>query len=394
MTHDCEACRQVISQSSKYVVCCSCMHHYHPECVKVKYTTLSKSEILRWTCPTCKSKVPKTDNTHTPVRQQASTSIAVPAEPHSSRGNVTLRPQNIEIEKRSKSHSPTSNDKALQDPHGDALAALTREIRLLRDDMVEIKSHLSSLSTCVANCASRLDEYDSKLAWSQAKISTLEKNELENVLLRQRIDQLEEKLSGQTQSVLRNEIELQGINEHTNENLFHIVKLVAIKIGMELPESEVDDVLRVGPRRPESSHPRPVVLRFVRHMKRQEFLKAARIRRNITTEDIEVAGRRNKIFLNERLTKEKRQLFREARLLKSAQGYKHCWTTNGNIFIRKKERGPVIAIRNSADLDGAEKRDQASVAALCISPELAPGLPTNEFSAVDSSACETFTVVD
>ncbi|KAI8426723.1 hypothetical protein MSG28_014425 [Choristoneura fumiferana] len=47
-----------------------------------------------------------------------------------------------------------------------------------------------------------------------------------------------------------------------------------------------------------------------------------------------------------------------SRLLKSTQGYKYCWATNGNIFIRKREGGPVIAIRGTADLDRTRGLDQ------------------------------------
>ncbi|XP_073967506.1 uncharacterized protein [Choristoneura fumiferana] len=340
----CAGCRKPIT-TSQQMLCSICEVHYHPECVNVNYGGMSRSAVLGWSCPSCRSKVPKTDNSNTPARPQA----ALASSTESLRANVTLRPQNRESEKRSQSPASTTD--------GGALTALTMEIKLLREDMGELKNHIKHLTSCMENCVARLDDCDKRLACSDAKIRALEERDLEGSLLRQGVVQLEERFNAQAQYGMQNEIEVQGINEHTNENLFHIIKVAATKIGMELDETDVDDVSRVGPNRgsgsqlSEPSAPRPVVLRFVRHMKRQEFLKAAKYRRNITTEDIEVSGRRNKIFFNEMLTKENRWLFRRARQEKSTQGFKYCWTSNGHIFIRKRKGGPAIAIQGASDLD-------------------------------------------
>lgn len=368
--------------------CSTCKAGYHPECVNKDFRSLPKSEIQSWTCPSCQSKVPKTDNTLTPVRQQAPPANGA-ADLHSSKTNVTLRPQNRELDKRSLPQSPT--------PEYEALAALTKEIKLLRDDMVEVKTHLKSLSLCVENCGVRLNEFDKKLASSDDKIRTLEDREIENALLHQKVSQLEDRLSSLDQNTVRNEIEIQGVNEHANENLFHTIKVTAMKIGVVLSEADIDDVSRVGPRRGADTQnsglslPRPVVLRFVRHMKREEFLKAAKARRNITTDDIEVEGRKNRLFFNDRLTKENRQLFRQARLLKSSRGYKYCWTSNGRIFIRKRDGGPVIAIRGAADLDRTRETDHASSLQTLVSQASSdPSIQSDSRPATDTSTCEMF----
>lgn len=368
MANNCAACCKLIS-CAQYLTCSSCIKSsYHTECVNIDYGNLSKNEILKWICPLCQSKIPKTDNTLTPVRQQGQATVggAVAA-----KTNVTLRPQNREPEKRSRTQTPTAQPPAAPPLDNDALAALLKEIKLLRDDMVEVKDHLRNLTSCVASCAARLDEYDNRLASSEAKIRALEIRDLENAVLHQRVSQLEDRINMQGQNSIRNEIEIQGVNEHVNENLFHVMKVTATKIGIELSDMDIDDVSRVGPRRGAgsvSSSPRPVVLRFVRHTQRQEFLKAAKLRRGITSADIEVTGPSNKLFFNERLTKENRSLFRQARLQKSAHRYSYCWTSNGRIFIRKYEGGPVIAIRGTADLERIKQADHGINSATPGSP--------------------------
>lgn len=351
MVSSCAACRNEIT--SHKLKCSSCGVNYHPECVNIlDFRKLSKDVVMGWKCPACQSKVPKKDNSDTPVR---SSTAASGAAADTSKSNVTLRAQNRAPDKRSQSQVST--------PDNDPLTALTREIRLLREDMTEVKTHLKNLTSCVTLCTSRLDDLEGKLISSDARIRALEGKEAENVLLHRRVIQLEEQLNFQAQTSLRNEIEILGINEQPNENLAHIVHVIATKIGVTLAEADVDDVLRVGPRRfasdatADAPLPRPVVLRFVRRLKRKEFLRAAKSRRSITSADIEVAGRARKLFINERLTKTNRYLFRQARQLKARQGYKYCWTNDGHILIRKKEHSPVITIQRAADIDRASEAE-------------------------------------
>lgn len=359
MAVNCAACRDEMKTTQK-INCSACNVSYHPECVNlIDFHKLSSNVILGWKCPACQNKMPKKDNSNTPVRSSAPASGAPD---DASRSNVTLRAQNRPADKRSQSKVST--------PDNDPLTALTREIRLLRDDMTEVKKHLKNITNCVAQCTSRLDDFEAKFTCFDARIRALEEKELENALLHERVYQLEEQLNFQAQISVRNEIEILGINEHPNENLAHVARVVAAKIGVKLDEADIDDILRVGPRRGAggtaangtesgASFPRPVVLRFVRRMKRKEFLKSAKSRRNITSTDIEVAGQTRKLFINERLTKKNRYLFRQARQQKSTQGYMHCWTNDGHILIRKKEGSPVIQIQRAADLDKILKADLA-----------------------------------
>uniref|UniRef100_A0A2A4IZJ0 FP protein C-terminal domain-containing protein n=1 Tax=Heliothis virescens TaxID=7102 RepID=A0A2A4IZJ0_HELVI len=130
---------------------------------------------------------------------------------------------------------------------------------------------------------------------------------------------------------------------------------MAQKIGVPLGENDLDCITRVGPRQQRSASnteiaPRQLVVRFVRRYKRNEFMQALKTRRNLTSTDIEIEGPTRKLYCNERLTRENRQLFRACRTSAKENGYKFCWTKNGSIYIRKQEGNPTIQIRNSDDL--------------------------------------------
>lgn len=224
--------------------------------------------------------------------------------------------------------------------------------------MYEIKEQLKNLTISASQCSARLDMLEAGLARSEAQITRIENQECETAFLKQRVTDLEEQLNSQEQQSLRNELEILGLPETPNENPHHLVLIMASKIGVSINENDLDFVARVGsrkdsgiPARVESTHTRPLVVKFTRNNKRNEFLKAGRSRRNLSSADLEVAGPPRKLFFNERLTKLNRALFRDARAHKERAGFKFCWTSNGIILVRKREGTKPIVIRRASDLN-------------------------------------------
>lgn len=341
MAKNCAACRKAIT-TTNCIECFKCKEAYHLLCVNIK----EKSTILDWICPGCQCRLAKKGNLDSPARASLTAD--------DSNDKVTLRPQNRKV--------PSPCNSGTGSHELDAITTLTSEIRLLRKDMGEMKQHLKSLSDCVTKCCSSLDEFEARLVKTESKIKALEKQDIEIFHLKQRVNQLEEQLNNQAQSKAQNEIEILGINEMPKENVIHIALCVAMKIGIKLKEEDLDLVTRAGPRRQSGEYdpkepvsrtpkPRPLIIRVLRRQKCDEFLKAAKSRRNLTTADIDVAGPAQKFFINERLTKANRLLFRDARIRSRKAGYKYCWTRSGSIFIRKDQGSNAIAIRRPADLD-------------------------------------------
>ena len=144
---------------------------------------------------------------------------------------------------------------------------------------------------------------------------SLQNAELEIASLRPTVGSLQQLQAIREQDTMKNDLEIVGIPEHENENLTHIVLTTSQKIGVELCETDIAEITRAGPKRNsrQTLSPRPIVLRLLRKQKRDDMVRAAKARRNITTENA-VGGEPKAIFINERLTKENRRLFREARI--------------------------------------------------------------------------------
>ncbi|KAL4702898.1 hypothetical protein ACJJTC_016342 [Scirpophaga incertulas] len=116
--------------------------------------------------------------------------------------------------------------------------------------------------------------------------------------------------------LLQNDVEITGVEEQKSEGLSHVVFTLANKLGEKLEQQDVVSAVRIG--RMESGgetagRPRPIVVRLVRRVVRDDLLRAARVRRGATTEGTGVPGAPRRFCINERLTRSNRLLFRRAR---------------------------------------------------------------------------------
>ncbi|XP_028042639.1 uncharacterized protein LOC114252347 [Bombyx mandarina] len=205
-----------------------------------------------------------------------------------------------------------------------------------------------------------MEELMAKIEANDTRMKYLEKRDLEFTNLKSAVSQIQSDINKQAQNILLNEIELIGIPESPAENLQHTFQLATKKLGVELDEKDVDWITRVGPRRSavppsltelQNRMPRPIVVRLLRRSKRDEILKASKSRRNIKSNDLDAPGTPQNIYFNERLTKENRILFRDARNRAKKEGYAYCWCNRGAIYVRRREGNAAVQLRSQSDLD-------------------------------------------
>ncbi|KAM3959804.1 RNA polymerase I subunit Rpl135 [Aphomia sociella] len=294
-------------------------------CINVSNINAERRRI--WKCPDCCAVQKKGgDNSLTPVRACSD--------------SVTVR----------KKTESTESD----------ISSLTEQLRLLTVEFSAVKSKLDDVTQSLVYSNERMEEVMLKWAVTEERLRCLEKRDDEIESLRATVTQLQKDLRAQGQQNLRNEIEIVGIPESPSENLHHTILVAARKVGLRLEDSDLDWVARVGPRRspvttalPEDGArmPRPVVVRLLQRSKRDEFLKAAKSRKNLSNTDLDVPGNLRKVFFNERLTKELRTLFRDTRSRAKQHGYAFCWCTHGVIYIRQREGKGALPVSSYQVLD-------------------------------------------
>ncbi|XP_059050836.1 uncharacterized protein LOC131845761 [Achroia grisella] len=335
MATSCSGCNKNI-HSLSYMECHKCHCLYDLICLNIteeqfnKFTQNYKNE---WFCPSCLCLMPKSDNTSTPVRSSAM-----------SLHDTFSISQNVNTTRGSKLRGEGTNVQT-----DFSVADLFSEIRRLRDEVYEARQEIKAQSAALSKT---LDERLIDCA------RICQDKDLEIAALKTSVGQLQQLVTAQDQNLIKNELEIIGIPEEDNENLPHIVLLASQKIGVSLTEADLDEVGRVGPKRskdaksPSSvvSRSRPIVVKLLRRQKRDELVRAARSRKNVTTEMI-TPSPAQKFYINERLTRANRDLFREARSRAQKQKFRFCWVRHGGIYIKENENKQAIRIFSYQDLD-------------------------------------------
>lgn len=234
------------------------------------------------------------------------------------------------------------------------------ELRLLRDELRAYRAdHLKEVAEMQASlkaCNERIDALWTRMdAFETVSLNKPLSGHLE---VEEVVAQLRGELNEREQELLANDIEIANLPENNGENPIHIVQLIATKLGVCIDERDIVSAERMGGRHinaasPEGtteSRPRPIIVRLTRRSIRDDLLKNARVRRGADTADLNMNGPKKRFYLNERLTKFNRQLFRKARVAGEQHGWKYVWTQRGRILARIKNGESACPIRSEADL--------------------------------------------
>lgn len=336
----CGACGKFLS-AAEAVNCSKCRCWYHRGCVGVK----SAGPITTpWHCPECEKKVVRGDRTETPVRARAPAPTAheeslvnlMDTSPINSTALDATLELNLDIYRAELSQFKE-----------EFLKVVRNEFQLLRDDLADLRASLNSTNDKLNNL--------------QERVSVLESNNIQPMAsteVKDLITQLRSDINERDQELLANDVQISNIPEVSGENPVHTVTLIASKIGVQLQARDIVSAERVGGRRisatqavaPVVTRPRFIVVRLARRDLRDELLEAARVRRGMTTAELGLPGTATRFYVNERLTKVNRELFRSAREAGSRLGWQFVWAKRGRILARHKPGDSTCHIRCEADI--------------------------------------------
>lgn len=364
----CAGCRNPLAKR-EFIQCSICKGRYDAECanLNIKIFNLSDRKNL-WKCPECTSKRPKKGNVNTPVRS-AAIDVTTGNEPRYSEvvedtvhdeENITLRSKSTRarIPSVSNSDSPHTDTDSNNHEYTGLHDTTVKDLKIYMKELLHTQT--ASIKDAIAGLTSVIEAQNSRIEQLEARITALEskssKEQQPNTsAIENAIKQLQADNAERDQACLLNDLEIVGCAEVANENCVHLAMAIAKKISVDLDEKDIVSVNRVGQERPtglsdEQARPRPLVLRLARRATREALLQAARLRRNLNSEGLEIPEPIRNLYINERLTKHNRILFQKTRAKAKEMKYKYVWTRDGKIFIRKEDGHTRHRISTEIDL--------------------------------------------
>lgn len=301
----CSVCDTAVTTRSK-VTCSECKNSCHPNCVN-----MTKAEIdciihekQIWRCPPCSK-----------IRRQSMKAVTDAEE-----GNPTISQVIFMLDEASKDRKRMESDFNKAFEFADRK---TDEQKLL------IANQTEELKKCM-------------------KIIEDLKNENNNLV--KKVKDLELRLDDVEQYSRSNNIEILGVPEEKNEDVFETVKKVCTALDVHVERNNIDVCHRL--KKPQDSHwPATIIVRFVQRDLKNQVLSKRRVKRNFSTLHCGYQSTSAPIYINENLCFGRKKLYKAAREAKKDKNYTFLWVRNGNILMRESEESPVKRITCLEDLE-------------------------------------------
>lgn len=237
----------------------------------------------------------------------------------------------------------------------DSVLSEIREIKkqlsglpVLLSDIKTIKEELNNLKqSCEFNHA-KLEDFNNRLSEVEIKMKEFEVQQVAIDTLTNDVAKLQHDLLVSDQRLRVNNVEIKGVPQQKNENLFKILEKIRDCVNSSFPDSQVNYISRIPSH---NSSEKPIIVSFINRYIKEEFLAAARGRKNLTASDIGFKNNQQKVFLNDHLNADVKKLLNKTKVMAKEKDYKYVWVKFCKIHIRKTDSSAVFIINKESDLN-------------------------------------------
>lgn len=338
-------------EGEEYATCVSCKHRYHLNCLAVSNITIDSKRLSSWPCPECVNNGPKpTKHDSTPARNFNTT-----------RGNKRPAVGSPEVAVAADA-AATSLEKVraiVQEVVNSEFSSMLTQLNItmtstINKQLEPIKQTMGEIQASMTFMNSRFDDIEAEQTEAKKTMSDLKS---ENLKMKTDIVDLNHRLSSLEQQARANNLEIQCVPEHKQENLLTIVNTLAGAVGYSLSENNILRCARIAKINMESSRPRSIILQLATPKMRNELL-AATISYNkdnkhdkLNSTHLGFAGEKSPIYVVEHLSPANKALHAAARRRAKEQRYKYVWVRDGRVYARKSDNSEYIYVRNMDTLN-------------------------------------------
>lgn len=153
-----------------------------------------------------------------------------------------------------------------------------------------------------------------------------------NIFLEKYKKSLEERIRLLEQKEFDLDIELANVETKEGENVTMIVQRIAKEL--KLNEDDITTAWRIKSKNKNNNKPKPIIVSFRSKEARYKWLKSKK--EILSNNAISNSNNGQRIYINERITRQTRQLFWSTKLQLKDE-YQFIWIQNGKVLLRKSE---------------------------------------------------------
>jgi hypothetical protein len=238
----------------------------------------------------------------------------------------------------------------LKSLHSDNLRIHT-SISELKTQQQEVLAEFNEMKTTIEYVTDKQRDQEKQVADLTSKLSELEHKHTDYESLQNKYETLQSELDRQQQYARILNLEITGMPESKSENLSIIVINIAKHAGVEITYNDIDHVNRVRPMTQREGRPRAIIVKLKNRAHKNNILAGLRKTRGVSTTDIGLQGETRKLFVNDHLTPNKKQVLMKCKATANLRGYEHVWVRDCNIYARKSDGAPVVQLESLKDIN-------------------------------------------
>lgn len=230
----------------------------------------------------------------------------------------------------------------------------------LTTEIAELKIQTTKIQKSNDSIATSMEFFNKKYEEIVSGLDKLQKERQEN---RHCLEKLERKVQDLQLRSRSSCIEIRNMpvkDKETTDYLTETICTIGQTVGTSITLSDIRDIYR-QPGKPGST--RPVVAEFHTVQTKLNMLSSVRkfntskktVHEKLNSEHINIPGTRQPIFVADYLPPSSKKLFHLSREFAKQNGYSYCWSSNGNVYLRKVQGEKQILISSEKCLQDLKK---------------------------------------
>ncbi|KAH9643383.1 hypothetical protein HF086_015497 [Spodoptera exigua] len=162
-----------------------------------------------------------------------------------------------------------------------ALSEKLAPLEGLKDEILAMKSEFADLKSSLSKeFNDAVKEFSVKIINMEQRIVLVENMQDQVNQLQSRLEKLEEESDKQDQWSRMSNVEIKGVPQGKNENLFDILSKIGAKIKYNVPKTQINFITRVPS--PQKDRVKPIIVSFCNRYVKEDFVAVARLESKTT----------------------------------------------------------------------------------------------------------------
>ncbi|XP_041985656.1 uncharacterized protein LOC121737969 [Aricia agestis] len=224
------------------------------------------------------------------------------------------------------------------------LAPLIEDVKFIREEVNNLKDSQETVHQLLTTVSDKVNSLESR-------VIKVEKIAHEVPILQAEISKMRDELETRDQWSRSNNIEVRGIPQKNNENLFDIALKIGQLCDFPIKKDHINYIARIPTRSPNKE--KPIIIALHNRYFKEELVALSRKSDKLKLENLGFTSS-GKVYLNDHLTQRNKSLLNKAKSMAKERNFKYVWVKHSKIMVRKSDTSPILFIKNENDLKKIE----------------------------------------